>query len=175
MPLSGPVEQRLGEGASHMIDPMAIVWILVGMSILAAATGVFVVLRRRLPWRPDLNRARKLFHLRREWLEARFFTLAATSGKPRGLEWVDCDFDDDVSFARDRNTGQLRALVGVTIRFRAVEGGGMEDNPNVGNLRAASAVFHLDGDQWGTDGRVVFNLSPVQAIAHYRQELELVE
>jgi len=122
-----------------------------------------------------LNRARKLFHLRREWLEARFFTLAATSGKPRGLEWVDCDFDDDVSFARDRNTGQLRALVGVTIRFRAVEGGGMEDNPNVGNLRAASAVFHLDGDQWGTDGRVVFNLSPVQAIAHYRQELELVE
>ena len=122
-----------------------------------------------------MNRARKLFHLRREWLEARFFTLAATSGKPRGLEWVDCDFDDDVSFARDRNTGQLRALVGVTIRFRAVEGGGMEDNPNVGNLRAASAVFHLDGDQWGTDGRVVFNLSPVQAIAHYRQELELVE
>jgi hypothetical protein len=158
-----------------MFDPMAIVWILVGMSILAAATGVFVVLRRRIPWRPDLNRARKLFHLRREWLEARFFTLAANSGKPRGLEWVDCEFDDDVSFARDRNTGQLRALVGVTIRFRAVEGGGMEDNPNVGNLRAASAVFHLDADEWGTDGRVVFNLSPVQAIAHYRQELELVE
>ena len=154
---------------------MALVWILVGMSILAAAIGVFVVLRRQLPWRPDLNRARKLFHLRREWLEARFFTLAATSGKPRGLEWVDCDFDDDVSFARDRNTGQLRALVGVTIRFRAVEGGGMEDNPNVGNLRAASAVFFLDHDEWGTDGRVVFNLSPVQAIAHYRQELELVE
>jgi len=52
MPLSGSVEQRLGEGASYMIDPMAIVWILVGMSILAAATGVFVVLRRRLPGAP---------------------------------------------------------------------------------------------------------------------------
>ncbi len=51
----------------------------------------------------------------------------------------------------------------------------MEDNPNVSNLRAGSAVFHLDGDEWSTDGRVVLNLSPVQAIAHFRQELELVE
>ncbi|MEX2026006.1 MAG: hypothetical protein WEH44_01875, partial [Pirellulaceae bacterium] len=75
------------------------------MSIVAAAIGVFVVLRRQIPWRPDLTRARKLFHLRREWLEARFFTLAASSGKPGGLEWADCDFDDPVSFARDRHTG----------------------------------------------------------------------
>lgn len=157
------------------MDAMAIVWVLVGMSIVAAATGIFLALRRRLPWRPDLNRARKLFHLRREWLEAKFFSLAATSGLPRGLEWVDCEFDDDVSFARDRHTGGLRALVAVTIRFRAVEGGGMEDNPNVGNLREASAVFLLDGDEWTTTGRVVLNLSPVEAIARFRQELELVE
>jgi hypothetical protein len=157
------------------MDAMAIVWILVGMSIVAAAIGVFVVLRRQLPWRPDLTRARKLFHLRREWLEARFFTMAAGSGKPRGLEWADCEFDDPVSFARDRHTGRLRALVGVTVRFRAVEGGGMEDNPNVANLREGSAIFHLDGEEWSTDGRVVLNLSPVQAIAHFRQELELVE
>lgn len=157
------------------MDAMAIVWILVGMSIVAAAIGVFVVLRRQLPWRPDLTRARKLFHLRREWLEARFFTLAASSGKPRGLEWADCEFEDPVSFARDRHTGRLRALVGVTVRFRAVEGGGMEDNPNVANLREGSAIFHLDGEEWSTDGRVVLNLSPVQAIAHFRQELELVE
>ena len=102
-------------------------------------------------------------------------TLASSSGKPRGLEWVDCDFDDSVSFARDRHTGRLRALVGLTIRFRAIEGGGMEDNPNVNNLRAASAVFHLDGDEWGTDGRALMNLNPVQAIEHYRQELEMVE
>ena len=157
------------------MDAMAIVWILVGMSILAAAIGVVVVLRRQLPWRPDLARARKLFHLRREWLEARFFTLAASSGKPRGLEWADCEFDDPVSFARDRHTGRLRALVGVTVRFRAIEGGGMEDNPNVANLREGSAIFHLDGEEWSTDGRVVLNLNPVQAIAHFRQELERVE
>src|SRR3982074_3156035 len=105
-----------------------------------------------------LDEARRAFHQRREWLEARFMTLASRSGKPRGLAWVDCDFEDAVSFARDRASGQLRALVGVTIRFRAIEGGGMEDNPNVANLRAATSVFHLNGEIWETDGRTLFNL-----------------
>jgi len=51
----------------------------------------------------------------------------------------------------------------------------MEDNPNVTNLRAASAIFLLDGEDWSTDGRVLFNLNPLQAIEHFRQELEVVE
>jgi hypothetical protein len=117
------------------------------------------------PWQPrrkptiNLEHARKQFHLRREWLEAHFLTLASQSGSPRGLQWVDCDFDDAVSFARDRNTGRLRALVGVTISFEAVVGGGMEDNPNVSNLRAATAIFYLDGESWSTTGRAIFNLN----------------
>jgi hypothetical protein len=155
--------------------PESVLWMIGGAVLvgLGAACVWFVV--RRAHRAPGIERARKLFHLRREWLEARFFTLAGKSGKPRGLEWVDCDFDDPVSYARDRHTGRLRALVGVTIRFRAIEGGGMEDNPNVGNLRAASAVFHLDGEEWSTDGRVLFNLNPTQAIEHFRQDLEVVE
>lgn len=116
--------------------------------------------------------ARQDFQLRREWLEARFFTLASSSGKPRGLTWVDCDFDDEVVFARERRTGELRALVGLTIRFEAIEGGGMEDNPNVANLRAATAVFHHRNGAWETDGRSVFNLTPEQTVDHYQHELE---
>ena len=54
-------------------------------------------------------RGRVLFQHRREWLEARFLTLAERSGKPRGLRWANCDFDDDVAFARDRRTGRPRA------------------------------------------------------------------
>jgi hypothetical protein len=150
-------------------------WTVAGALILAAALAGAAVLLRRRPRRASLERARKLFHLRREVLEHRFFQQAAASGKPRGLEWVDCEFEDEVAFARDRHTGELRALVGVTIRFRAVEGGGMEDNPNVGNLRAASAVFKLDGVEWITDGRVLFNVNPAEAILRYRQELEFVE
>lgn len=150
-------------------------WIVAAVALALVAAGSIWWFARRTLHRPSLERARKLFHLQRERVEHRLFMLAAKSGKPRGLEWVECDFEDGVSFARDRHTGRLRALVAVTIRFRAVEGGGMEDNPNVGNLRAASAVFLLDGDDWSTDGRVVFNVNPVEAIQLYREELELVE
>ena len=150
-------------------------WITAAAVLLTVAGVAGWLYFRKRPRRSTVERARKLFHLRREWLEARFFSQAAASGKPRGLEWVECDFEDDVSFARDRHSGQLRALVGVTVKFRAVEGGGMEDNPNVGNLRAASAVFYFDDDEWTSDGRVAFNLNPAQAIIHWRQELEAVE
>jgi hypothetical protein len=152
-----------------------LLWIVVSIVALAALAVGLVWFYFQRPGHVSLERARKLFHLQREHAEYRFFMMAARSGKPRGLEWVDCDFEDEVSFARDRHTGRLRALVGVTIRFRAVEGGGMEDNPNVNNLKAGSAVFHLDGRDWGTDGRVIFNLNPSEAIKGLRQELEVVE
>lgn len=122
-----------------------------------------------------LAQARDLFHLRREWLEAQFVTIVSDSGKPRGLKWADCEFEDEVVFATDRNTGQLRAFVAVTIGFEAEEGGGMEDNPNVGNLRAATVVFAFDGHQWSTDGRAVFNLNPLETVERFQLELELVD
>ena len=63
------------------------------------------------------RRARKRFREQRERLEARFFDLAAASGKPRGLRWTDIDFEDEVCFARDRDRGHLLALVAATISF----------------------------------------------------------
>lgn len=146
--------------------------------LVAGAIGAVLFVRRpqRAPQvETSLESARDQFHIRREMLEARFMTLAAATGKPRGLTWIDCDFDNRVSFARDRNTRQLRALVAVTIRFEAVEGGDMEDNPNVGNLRAATAVFRFDEGHWQTDGRAIFNLNPQEAIKYYQHELETAE
>ena len=133
-------------------------------------------------WRPirarlresELARVRREFHRQREHLEARFFRLASDSGKPRGLEWVRCDFDDDVTYARHRQSGELSAFVSVTIGFEAIEGGGMEDVEAVGNLRAATAVFRVERGHWATDGRALFNLNPAEAIAYYQDNLELV-
>jgi hypothetical protein len=151
-------------------------WIwMTGAAVLAGLAIALCWAALRHPRRTTVERARKLFHLQRERLEFRFFVIASQSGKPRGLEWVDCDFDDDVSFARDRHNGRLRAYVAVTVRFRPIEGGGMEDNPNAHDLKAGSAEFRLDASDWGTDGKVHFNLNPVEAIQRYRQELELVE
>ena len=151
------------------------IWLAIAAAVVALALVGLIWAALRRPKRATVERARRLFHLQRERVEHRFFVLAARSGKPRGLEWTDCEFDDGVSLARDRHSGRLQALVGVTVRFRAVEGGGMEDNPNVGLPRAATALFELDGDEWTTVGRVIFNLNPAEAIKHHQQELEVVE
>ncbi|MCO6454637.1 MAG: hypothetical protein J5I93_04980 [Pirellulaceae bacterium] len=154
------------------------VWMTVGAvaSVLAAILLQKALSRWRVAAaRRQLTEQRGRFQRRREWLEARFLTLASQSGSPRGLAWVDCEFDNAVAFARDRGTGELRALVGVTIRFEAIEGGGMEDVEAVGNLRAATAVFRWHRGDWETDGRAVFNLNPAETIRRYQHELETVD
>ncbi len=156
-------------------------WILITISAALgtiALSALLVVLLRHLYRQRQtkrLSQAKGEFHLRREWLEADFLTIASGSGKPRGLEWADCDFQDEVSFARDRHSGELCALVGISISFEAIEGGGMEDNPNVDNDNAGSAVFRFDGAHWTTDGRALLNLEPDEAIERLHNELETVD
>lgn len=119
--------------------------------------------------------ARHEFHQRREWLEARFFDIAAGSGRPRGLRWVEIDFDDGVTYARQVTNDELCAFVAVTISFEAIEGGDMEGVEAVGRKRAATAVFRLNDGVWATDGRVLFNLSPNDAVAYFKDDLVLLD
>ena len=114
------------------------------------------------------------FRLQREQLEAQFFRRAGSLGKPRGLRWLECDWLDSVTFGRDVNSGMLTAFVAVNIRFEAIEGGDMEGVEAVGNLRNASAVFFLQGGQWQTAGRAVFNLNPAEAVEHFKGSYERV-
>lgn len=151
--------------------------IIAVLSVVGAMTLIgygFKSILQRLR-RNQLLAGKDIFHRRREWLEAEFLTRATKCGKPRGLQWVNCDFADDVTFARDRHNGQLRALVGVTISFKAIPGGGMEDVEAVGNLRSATAVFRFDHGHWETEGRAIFNLNPHETIRHFGHELEPVE
>ncbi len=156
---------------------MEVGWWLIPALLVAGLVALIIA------WRPlrgifqeiQIERARELFALQRERLEAKFLDLAAASGKPRGLRWKDCDWANEVQFARERTTGQLAALVGVTIRFEAVAGGDMEDLPSVGNLRNASAVFYFRRGHWHTSGRALFNMNPDEALNHFRGQYERVE
>jgi hypothetical protein len=121
---------------------------------------------------PRLEQARHLFQFQRERLELLFFQAASASGKPRGLRWKEIEWGSSVEFARERASGQLAALVGVTIRFEAVEGGDMEGLPAVGNLRNASAVFFFHDGRWHTSGKAVFNLNPDEALTHFQNQYE---
>lgn len=148
------------------------VWLLVIVGVLA---GLFLILGkplRRFGKQVQSERARELFKLQRERLEARFLTAAAASGKPRGLRWKECQWESGVELVRERRTGQIAALVGVTIRFEAVEGSDMEGLPAVGNLRNASAVFYFHRGHWDTVGKVVFNMNPDEAAAHFKKQYE---
>tara|TARA_B100000686_G_scaffold188006_1_gene194694 strand:- start:879 stop:1340 length:462 start_codon:yes stop_codon:yes gene_type:complete len=152
-----------------------LLWTILAICIAVASVVYLTPQWNRRRQERRLTAARQLFHLRREWLEAKFVDLAQKSGRPRGLLWKDVEFENSESLARDRHSNQLQALVGVTIRFEAIPGGDMEHVEAVGNLRAASAVFRFDDGEWKTSGRAIFNLSPIEAIKHLSGELETVE
>ena len=149
-------------------------WLLAGVLLI----GILLLLLRRplRSWGKEIQveRARESFLLQRERLEAKFVTAAAATGKPRGLRWKDCAFERDVELARERQTGQLVALVPITVQFEAIEGSDMEGLPAVANLRNASAVFFFQRGQWLTVGKAVFNLNPVEVIQHFKNRYERV-
>ena len=151
-------------------------WWLIPVLAVAGALVVALTWRRLRSFGREVQseRARELFFLQRERLEARFLDAAAATGKPRGLRWQGCDFERDVAFARERKTGQLAALVGITVRFEAVEGSDMEGLPAVGTPRNASAVFFFQGGQWLTVGKAIFNMNPPEAIEHFKTQYERV-
>lgn len=147
-------------------------WLLVPVALVI---GIVV-------WRPlrlfsrevQLERAQELFKLQRERLEANFHRAAIATGKPRGLVWKDIEWESEVVFARERHSGQLAALIAVTIQFEAVEGSDMEGLPAVGNLRNASAVFFFQRGHWHTVGKAIFNMNPGEAIEHFKTLYERV-
>jgi hypothetical protein len=152
-------------------------WLWVALGVVAVVLVALV-----LGWRPlkrlgreiQIERARELFLLQRERLEAEFLRAATATGKPRGLRWSACEWDSVVAFARERRTGHLAALVGVTIQFEAIPGSDMDGLPAVGNLRNATAVFFFHRGQWLTVGKAVFNMNPDEAIAHFHHQYEKV-
>jgi hypothetical protein len=150
-------------------------WILVP-TILVFLAGMALAWQ---PIRAAMNRsrladARRDFHWQRERLEVKFIQLAWTNVPPNGPRWGDCDFEDDVSYVRNRNTGELSAFVGVTVTVTDAEDG-LDFGPGAApSVRAATAIFRFDGRHWETDGRAILNLSPSEAIRFYQDDLEIV-
>src|SRR5262245_24290792 len=107
------------------------------------------VLRRTLLAR-KLQRVVRDYARGKDEIQAAFLQAANASGKPRGLVWKNVEFQDGLTLARDRATGEIVGLVGATIGFEAAKGGGMEDVEAVGNLRAAAAVLTWKHGQWMT-------------------------
>jgi len=159
---------------------MGDIWLYVAALALVIAAGLiaagFIWRRWRAARRAaDPQRAMREFEGRRAELAAQFLPAAAATGKPRGLRWTACDLTGSPVFALEEAHNTLYALVGVTVSFEAIEGGGMEDVEAVSNLRSATAVFVHRGGQWATDGRVIFNLEPDEALRHFQSTLRPID
>lgn len=135
--------------------------LLVALFVLAAFLNRPL---RRWVYQKEERKAREQFRQQRETLEAKFFDMARQLGKPRDLTWIDCDWQETVTFARDAQTGLLTAFAAVNVSFEAVEGGDMEEVEAVGLLRECAAVFHYQEGAWGTGGRALFNMNPEDAV-----------
>jgi hypothetical protein len=152
-------------------------WLPAIAVVVAAALAVWLWRARRnvrAATATPLAQAKQRFHVQRERLEAKFIQLAAAHAAPNTPQWTDCTFDDDVAYVRDRTTGELKALVAVTIASDNLDAAIHGVSDAVGNLQAGTAVFRFDRDHWETDGRAILNLSPTEAVQRYRNDFEIV-
>ncbi len=151
---------------------MSSLWWLIGLIGVLIMLGSLAIPLSKHWERRQVRHAVQSFRLRREFLEARFLDLARSLGKPRGLTWLDCEWLNSATFARDKSNGLITAFIGVNIRFEAVEGGDMEDVAAVSTVRDAVALFHYQAGQWGTGGRALFNMNPDDALSRLVSQYE---
>lgn len=150
------------------------------IGVVVALCGLLVVIvhvgrRWRAAQRHALvEKAQRELPVQRQEVESQFIKQAANSGRPRGLVWKEVEFAEEVLFASNLESGQLIALVSITISFEAVAGGEMEEVEAVGNLRAGTAVFYFEANRWQTQGRAVFNLDPAESLQHFQNQWEAV-
>jgi hypothetical protein len=139
---------------------------LLAIALIVLVAGVAAGWGPLVRWRErrETQQAMREFRLRREVLEAKFFDVASAQGKPRGLRWKCCDWQEAVTFGRDVHTHLLTAFVSVEIHFEAIEGGDMEGVEAVDTIREATAVFHYQKGRWGTGGKALFNMNPYDAL-----------
>jgi hypothetical protein len=128
----------------------------------------------RLGREVQAERARESFRLQKERLEDVVLKAATASGKPRGLRWVSCRFNDEFTLVRDRATRRLAALIPVTVIFDPIPGGDMEGVPAAKEPRLATAVLHFRHGQWVSDGQTLFNVTPADAIRLHAREFDPV-
>ena len=150
-------------------------YFLIGLGILIAAVVLILVVGQPLLkalQKREAETAVRNFRTQREQLEAKFFDIASRLGKPRDLRWLDCDWQDRVTFGREVDSGLLTAFAAVEIRFEAVEGGDMEDVAAVSTVRDAAALFHYKDGSWGTGGRALFNMNHADALERLNDQYE---
>jgi hypothetical protein len=150
------------------------VCVILCTAILAAALFFYWRPLRAANRQARFAKARRDFHARREWLEAKFIQLAAAQSKSDSPRWNDCTFADDVAYVRHRKTGAISALVAISVAAEDPETRLLFGGEAVGNLQLGTAVFRLHRDHWDTEGRAILHLSPAETVRHFQREFQII-
>jgi hypothetical protein len=103
-----------------------------------------------------VDQARESFHRQREWLEARFVTALGRLDPVEGARWEEACWNDEVIWARDRQTRHFLALA--CVRFEASP---LDDLPAD---RLATAVFEYRNGRWLAEGKRLDEVRPDEAV-----------
>jgi len=134
--------------------------LLIGAGILSVCFLVtWLILRRPVRQIVEdvrVESARALFHQRREWLEARFITALSLAEPVEGERWEEAQWQDEVLWARDRQTHHLLALVCVEFEPEPFD---LSPVP-----RHATALFEFRRGNWCADGKRIDEVRPYEAV-----------
>lgn len=139
-----------------------------GILSVCGLVAVWLILRRPLRQVLEdvhIDHARELFHQQREWLEARFITALSRMDAHEGQRWESAQWDDEVLWARDRQTRHLLALV--CVHFEAVP------FDLLAMPRHATALFEYRQGRWHVEGKRLDEIRPDEAVGR-NQRFEAV-
>lgn len=155
---------------------------LVFLCFLCAVAGALWMVRGafgRWRWRRRYEKATVVLQRNASRMEQEFLAAAAATGKHRGILWNQARFHNSALLVRDRATGDIYALVGISIApptsaSNAVVRGGMEDVHSASNVRCVTGMLEWKSQRWTTAGRVLLNLEPPAAVVRYADSLDLI-
>jgi hypothetical protein len=135
-----------------------VIWVGVLPSCLIA---LWLVLRRPVrQFTEDLHveRARELFRMQREGLEARFVSALTKLDPVEGIRWEEAHWHNEVLWARDCQSRSLLALIGVHFDTASFDELG-EPHP-----KNATALFEYRKGRWYSEGKRLDELRPDEAV-----------
>ncbi len=147
------------------------IWLIPLLIVIVLVLAVFIYRHARLfGHHVQIERTQELFQLQHERLEAQFLQAALASGNPPGLRWRACRFNQEIVFAREKQSGQLAAFVGMEAELEPMEpANGQAAPPGHG-----AALFYFQRGHWHTSGEAFLNFTPAQVLEQFRPRYEPV-
>lgn len=158
------------DGTLPFLIAIAIVAAAVALGFFGLATKAVRDQRRAT----EIDRAVNSFRLQREYVEAKFFDVAGSLGQQPAVRWRECEWQRNATFARDLQSGVITAFVSLVVHFETTEEAQQLGAEGGATACQAAALFHYHEGRWTTNGWILLNMDPDDALIGLDDEFEPV-